>query len=110
MYIVDYEYAGMGDLFFDLGNLATKHDFGDPQDEALLAAYFGEVTPARLARLKLMKVVADFWEAMWGVLQQGISTLDFDYLAYAETNFARCREHAGDARYGQWLRDAGGSR
>jgi thiamine kinase-like enzyme len=110
VYIVDYEYAGMGDLYFDLGNLATKHDFGDPQDEALLAAYFGEATPERTARLKLMKVVADCWEAMWGVLQQGISTLDFDYVAYAETNFARGGEHAGDPRYGLWLRDAGGSR
>ncbi len=109
VYIVDYEYAGMGDLYFDLGNLSTKHDFGDPQDLALLAAYFGAVTPEHTARVKLMKVMADFWEAMWGVLQQGISTLDFDYVEYAETNFARGREHAEDARYRRWLRDARGA-
>jgi thiamine kinase-like enzyme len=107
--IVDYEYAGMGDLFFDLGNLATKHGFEDSQDEALLATYFGEVTAEGMGRLKLMKVMADFWEAMWGVLQQGISTLDFDYVGYAESNFARGRDHADDARYGTWLHDAAGT-
>jgi thiamine kinase-like enzyme len=106
VFIVDYEYAGMGDRFFDLGNLATKHDFEDPHDDALLECYFGRVTAPRLARLKLMKVMADFWEAMWGVLQQGISTLDFDYVEYADVNFERARRHACDPRYRQWLRAA----
>ena len=30
-----------------------------------------------------MRVVSDFREAMWGVLQQGVSTLDVDFVAYA---------------------------
>src|SRR6266508_3864888 len=106
VWIVDYEYAGMNDPFFDLGNLATKHDFEDAHDELLLACYFGEVTDGRMARLKLMNVMADFWEAMWGVLQQGISTLDFDYVGYAAANFERGRQHASDRRYRTWLRDA----
>ncbi len=43
--------------------------------------------PPRLARLTLMRVVSDFREAMWGVLQQGISTLDVDFVAYADEHF-----------------------
>ena len=36
-----------------------------------------------------MRVVSDFREAMWGVLQQGISTLDVDFVAYAGEHFER---------------------
>ena len=48
--------------------------------------------PARLARLTLMRVVSDFREAMWGVLQQGVSTLDVDFVAYAPAASSGCCE------------------
>lgn len=106
--VVDYEYAGMGDVFFDLGNLSVNHEFDDTADRMLLDLYFGEITPVRIARLKLMKVMSDFREAMWGVMQQVLSDLDFDYVDYADRHFERCREQAEDGRYRQWLRDAAG--
>jgi thiamine kinase-like enzyme len=87
--IVDWEYAGMGDPFFDLGNFSINHELEPEQDELLLAAYAGAVRPAELARITLMRVVSDFREAMWGVLQQGISTLDVDFVAYAAEHFDR---------------------
>lgn len=87
--IVDWEYAGMGDRFFDLANLSVNHEFGGGADQALLEAYFGEATQEALGQLRQMKFMSDFREAMWGVLQSGISTLDFDFTAYAEKHFAR---------------------
>ena len=39
--IVDWEYAGMGDPFFDLGNVSINHELTPDEDEALLAAYEG---------------------------------------------------------------------
>lgn len=104
--IVDYEYAGMGDVFFDLGNLSVNNEFDEETDLALLEMYFGESTPARVARLKLMRLMSDFREAMWGVMQQAISTLDFDYVEYADKHFARCSEQTRDERYSEWLREA----
>jgi thiamine kinase-like enzyme len=92
--IVDWEYAGMGDPFFDLGNFSINHELTPDQDAILLEAYEGEVRPARLARLSLMRVVSDFREAMWGVLQQGISTLDVDFVAYADERFERLLRNA----------------
>jgi thiamine kinase-like enzyme len=89
MRIVDWEYAGMGDPAFDLGNFSINHELDADADAALLGAYAGEVRPAALARLTLMRVVSDFREAMWGVLQQGISTLDVDFVAYAAEHFDR---------------------
>ncbi len=104
--IVDYEYAGMGDLFFDLGNFSINNGLSEEAQGILLRLYFGGITPATTARLKLMRVMSDFREAMWGVVQQGISTIDFDYVDYADRHFTRCLANAADDRFETWLRDA----
>ena len=102
--IIDWEYAGMGDVFFDLANFAVNHQLNDEQDRLLLTLYFGEATTKQLARLKLMKVMSDFREAMWGMVQQGISTLDFDFRGYADKHFARMTGSFEEVRYGEWLK------
>jgi thiamine kinase-like enzyme len=106
--IVDYEYAGMGDPFFDLGNLSVNNGFDEATDAMLLEMYFGEATSARMARLKLMRIMSDFREAMWGVMQQVLSSLDFDYVEYADTHFRRCKKQSEDERYQRWLEEAAG--
>ncbi len=108
--IVDWEYAGMGDPFFDLANFSVNHDLTVADDEVLLAAYDGDTSRAdrraRLAHLALMRVVSDFREAMWGVLQQGISTLEVDFVAYAGDHFARLLANAGTTAFERALSDA----
>jgi thiamine kinase-like enzyme len=106
VWIVDYEYGGMGDLFFDLGNLSINNGLSPDAQELLLRLYFGDVTDAHRARLQLMRIMSDFREAMWGVVQQAISTLDFDYVDYAGRHFARCLATASDERFDAWLKAA----
>jgi thiamine kinase-like enzyme len=102
--IVDWEYAGMGDPFFDLGNFAVNHELDAAGERVLLEAYAGECREADLARLRLMRLMSDFREAMWGVVQQGISTLDFDFRAYADKHFDRFQAAAGQPAFRDWLR------
>ena len=97
--IVDWEYAGMGDRFFDLANFSINHELTDEHDRALLAAYFGTEREEDFAALGLMRFMSDFREAMWGVVQQGISELDFDFAAYAEEHFERLERTAASARF-----------
>jgi thiamine kinase-like enzyme len=87
--IVDWEYAGMGDRFFDLANFAVNHDLTADDEAQLLESYFGERRDGDRARLRLMRFMSDFREAMWGVVQQGISDLDFDFEDYARRHFER---------------------
>jgi thiamine kinase-like enzyme len=103
--ILDWEYAGMGDPFFDLANFSVHHEFSDEQERFLLDCYFDQATPARIARLKLMKLMSDFREAMWGMIQIGISQLDFDFRGYADKHFERMNQNMQDARWGRWLGD-----
>lgn len=101
--ILDWEYAGMGDIFFDLGNLAVQHEFNDEQDELLLRAYFGEPTDSQRAHQKLMKIMSDLREAMWAQVQIGVSKLDFDYAGYGQKYFHRFEENTSQPIYKDWL-------
>jgi thiamine kinase-like enzyme len=106
LHLVDWEYAGMGDRFFDLGNLAVNNGLGEDDERALLDAYFaqdGGATGRRRAALRLMRLMSDYREAAWGVVQGVLSDLDFDYAAYADEHFARLLEHAADPRVEEWL-------
>ncbi len=101
--ILDWEYAGMNDPYFDLANFSTNHEFSDDQDRMILDAYFGEVTPRRWAHLKLMRVVSDYREATWSLVQAGISQLEFDYNEYARKHLERLTRMIHDSQYPQWI-------
>jgi thiamine kinase-like enzyme len=104
--IVDWEYAGMGDRFFDLGNLAVNNAFEAADEERLIAAYFGEPSARRLAALRLMRVMSDFREAMWGAVQDVVSELDFDYARYRDEHFERLLATIRAAEFERSLADA----
>jgi thiamine kinase-like enzyme len=103
--ILDWEYAGMGDIFFDLGNFAIQHEFNDEQDEILMRAYFGNPTDSQRAHQKLMKIMSDLREAMWAQVQRGVSKLDFDYEGYGQKYFDRFEASTSGSEYQGWLKE-----
>ncbi len=103
--LLDWEYAGMGDIFFDLANFSHHHRLNDDQVRLLLQEYFGEVTPKNYARFRLMWPMSELHEAMWGTTQTGISKLDLDFQGYADLFFGRAREQLTDPRWSQWLKE-----
>ncbi|HKO37951.1 MAG TPA: choline kinase family protein [Solirubrobacterales bacterium] len=106
--IVDWEYAGMNDRYFDLGNFAVNNELSEAQEAELLSAYFeAPASERRLASLRLMRFMSDFREAMWGAVQSTISDLDFDFTDYCAKHFDRMRESAAEGRLERLLEDAG---
>ncbi|HLX40679.1 MAG TPA: choline kinase family protein [Ktedonobacteraceae bacterium] len=103
--ILDWEYAGMGDLFFDLGNFAVNQELDEEQCALLLHLYFGEVRIADVAHLHLMRLGSDLRESFWGFLQLGISDLDFDYRDYAHHHLDRFLHNAASPQFETWLQN-----
>jgi thiamine kinase-like enzyme len=101
--IVDWEYAGMGDRFFDLANFTVNHELDDDHERLLLDTYFGEVRERDWAHLRVMRFMSDFREAMWGVVQQGISEIEFDFVAYTRRHFERLERTAASKSFGEAL-------
>ena len=97
----------MGDMFFDLGNFAVNQSLNEEQCQLLLRYYFGEVKPADLAHLHLMRLASDLRESFWGFLQLGISELDFDYFEYAHHHLNRFLRNVATTQFEQWLQEVG---
>ncbi len=95
--IIDWEYAGRGDRFFDLGNLAVNAEWNEQEEADFLRAYFGQARPNDLRRLRLMRLVSDLREAMWGYLQSALSPLHTPdhYLDYGNKHLDRFLLAAG---------------
>lgn len=106
LWLLDWEYAGMNERFFDLGALVANNKMDADAEAAVLVAYFGERTPRRAARLALMKILSDFREAMWAQVQQGISVLHVNFGDYVDSHFDRLLRNASRPDYGQLLVDA----
>jgi thiamine kinase-like enzyme len=105
IYILDWEYAGMGDAFFDLANFSDHHNLSDEQDHWLLECYFDGFTHNQWAHLKIMKIMSDLREAAWGLVQIGISKLNFDFRAYADQFFERVMENIQNPEWNEWLKE-----
>jgi thiamine kinase-like enzyme len=101
--ILDWEYAGMADPYFDLANLSVNNELGSGLDESILEHYFGSVDASKLAALRLMKLVSELREAMWGVLQLAISELEVDFAGYATERSERFEALLATMDLGQML-------
>jgi thiamine kinase-like enzyme len=92
MWIVDWEYSGMNDPMWDLGDLSVEGGFDDVQDEEMLRAYFGGDPAARdRGRMVIYKAMCDLLWTLWGLIQLANGNPADDFRAYAEGRFARCK-------------------
>jgi thiamine kinase-like enzyme len=83
MWLIDWDYAGWGSPLFDLGGLAANNGLDPAQEAWVLQTYFGTAPDADLwRRYRAMKAAAALREAMWSMVQEIHSELDFDYRAY----------------------------
>jgi thiamine kinase-like enzyme len=106
-WLLDYEYAGMNSRWFDLGNLSMNSSFNADMDDMLLATYLGSATDNGRARLALMKVMSEFREGMWAVVQQAISTLTtIDFVDYANERLGNCERLVRSPNFTEWLSNA----
>lgn len=92
MWIVDWEYSGMNDPMWDLGDLSVEGKFGERQDEEMMRAYFsGEPRPAERGRMVVYKAMCDLLWTLWGLIQLANRNPAEDFRAYADGRLARCR-------------------
>ena len=104
LWIVDYEYSGNNDPTFELGNTCQELGFDDDRIRELCAAYFGEASPALLARMRLQMIMSDVGWTLWAAIQARISTIDYDFAGWAEERWARAAAKLNGADFEGWLR------
>jgi thiamine kinase-like enzyme len=103
LWVLDWEYGGTNDPYFDLGDFAVEHPFTREQEELIIKTYCGEMRRPMLYRLLLHKMTADLWWSLWAMIQDKISKIDFDFYTYGLGRYARFRQNYYDRDFNTWL-------
>jgi thiamine kinase-like enzyme len=103
MWVIDWEYGGQTDPYFDLGDFCVEHPLSEDEERAILTRYCGTFDEARYARMMLHKIVADLWWSVWAMIQVRQSMLDFDFFEYGMNRVRRLHENAAKPAFSSWL-------
>ncbi len=96
MWMVDWEYSGMNDPLWDLGDLSVEGAFSEAQDHEMLCAYFGrEPAPGEQGRMVIYKAMCDLLWTLWGLIQHANKNPVDDFWAYSTERFERCKSLMG---------------
>jgi thiamine kinase-like enzyme len=85
--LIDYEYSGNNDPYFELGNTSTECNFTPEQVEAYTEAYFDNPTRADLARVRLQMLCSEYGWSLWGFIQAAASPIDYDFHGWGMDRF-----------------------
>ena len=97
MFLVDWEFSGMNDPMWDLGDAIVECGFTAKEERELLAGYFGgEPRPAEFGRIVIYKAMCDLLWTLWGLIQHANNNQADDFNAYAARRFARCQAVIAD--------------
>lgn len=100
MWIIDWEYSGMNDPIWDLGDFSVEASFTPDHEREMLEAYLGRAaTPAEHGRFILYKAMCDLLWTLWGLIQHATDNPAEDFWEYATTRFARCRALMDDPSF-----------
>jgi thiamine kinase-like enzyme len=106
VWLIDYEYSGNNDPFFELGNTSTECDFVEDQTDAWVEAYLGRPpTRADLARVRLQALCSEYGWSLWGFIQAATSPLDYDFTTWGRTRFDKAEATFRGSRIRRLLED-----
>jgi thiamine kinase-like enzyme len=92
MWIVDWEYSGMNDPMWDLGDLSVEAGFDAQQEDEMIRAWFGgEPTASERGRIAIYKAMCDLLWTLWGLIQHANGNPADDFWAYSVNRFERCK-------------------
>ena len=104
MWIVDWEYSGMNDPLWDLGDLSVEAGFTDAQDMEMMQAYCeGVVTDSLYGRMVVYKAMCDLLWTLWGLIQHANDNPAEDFWAYATGRLDRCKALMGSTEFTRHL-------
>lgn len=106
VWLIDYEYSGNNDPCFELGNIWGECGLSDDQLAELVTLYYGRPLRHKVARARLQGIVGKYGWTLWGCIQNGSSTLDFDFWDWAMERYTSAVAEFRSRRFAQLLIDA----
>ena len=91
IWLIDYEYAGMNEASFELGNIASESGLDDDATARLVASYWGRSSPSKLARARAWSLLARYGWTLWASIQDGSSRIEFDFWSWGMAKYDSAR-------------------
>lgn len=92
MWLVDWEYSGMNDPLWDVGDVIVEAKLAPDKEAEFIHAYFGGApTAAEHGRVVIYKAMCDLLWTLWGLIQHANKNPVDDFWAYATGRFERCK-------------------
>lgn len=102
--LIDFEYASNNERLYDLAIWSGEMFYSEDIDCEIIEEYFGFYNKASHARFIVHKALADIKWSTWAMVQNRISTLDFDFYKYGIWKHMRARSIIHDARWPLFLK------
>ncbi len=106
LWLIDYDYAGNNDAYFELGNSWTECELDEDHLTELVTAYVGHEDPALIARARLQATVSRYGWSLWGFIQAATNDDDFDFYGWGQERFDKAVADFNDPRFETWLEAA----
>jgi thiamine kinase-like enzyme len=104
MWMVDWEYSGMNDPLWDLGDLSVEAAFSDAQDIEMLTAYCdGDISASVQGRMVIYKAMSDLLWTLWGLIQHANNNPADDFWTYSIARFERCKALMGQDEFSRHI-------
>jgi len=103
--IIDYEYSGNNDPYFELGNIWSECHLSLEQLEELVAAYDGAPSRGHLARARLWGLMSQYGWTLWASIQDATSAIEFDFWGWGMEKYERAEATFGGTELGRLLDD-----
>ncbi|HET7820619.1 MAG TPA: phosphotransferase [Ornithinibacter sp.] len=97
--IIDYEYSGMNEPSFELGNAIAEAGLGEDALVELCDAYHGRHDDALVARAELWGWMARYGWTLWGMIQDGTSSIEFDFWEWSMAKLEPAQQLATSPRF-----------
>jgi thiamine kinase-like enzyme len=89
VFIIDYEYSGNNDPYFELGNIWSECHLTVDQLEELVGSYDGAPSKRHLARARLWGLMSQYGWTLWASIQDATSPMDFDFWSWGMEKYER---------------------
>lgn len=102
--LIDFEYASNNERLYDLAIWSGEMFFPEDIECAIIEEYFGSYDARLHARFIVHKALADIKWSTWAMVQNRVSTLDFDFYKYGIWKHMRARSIIHDPRWPFFLK------
>ncbi len=106
LWVIDYEYAGNNDPCFELGNIWSESDLPLDHLTLLVDSYYGQHLRHKVARARLLGLMAKYGWTLWASIQAAVSPIEFDFWSWGMEKYDRALEEFDSPGFAMLLDEA----